>query len=121
MKLQVYYDGKCGLCSKEIHYYMSIDKEKKFSWIDVTEQYDELEKIGISLSNALMYLHAIDLDGRLRTGVDAFVLIWNNLPGWKFLGFLISLPIIKSVARFVYRIFARWRFNHLSHCQTLIR
>lgn len=121
MKIKVYYDGKCGLCSKEILYYMNIDKEDKFTWIDVTEQYDELAKIGISLSSALMYLHVIDYDGRLKTGVDAFFLIWKNLPGWRCLGFLINLPIIKSIARFVYKIFAQWRFNRLSHCQTLTK
>ncbi len=119
MNMKIYYDGKCGLCSKEIDYYRSIDKENKFSWIDVTENYDELSTRGIPLSDALMYLHAVDDDNRLKIGADAFILIWNNLPRWKILGFIINLPIIKMAAKLIYRVFARWRFNRLSHCKIL--
>lgn len=117
MNIKVFYDGKCGLCSKEIRYYMTLDKDHKFSWIDVTEHYDELSLRGIPLSSALMYLHAIDNEGRLKIGVEAFILIWNNLPGWRILGFLTNLPLLKTIAKFMYKVFARWRFNRLSHCK----
>ena len=33
---QVLYDGKCGLCNKEILYYQTIAPKGKFEWVDIT-------------------------------------------------------------------------------------
>ena len=117
--IQVYYDGKCGLCSKEINHYRKVAPSGVFAWKDVTEpQYAaELKEEGISLAEGLMSLHAKDTVNNLHKGVDAFILIWSNLKRWKFLSFLVSLPVIKQCARFVYRKFAEWRFKRLAHCQ----
>ena len=119
MSIRVYYDGKCGLCSKEIRHYMRIDKAQRFTWIDVIEERDELSTRGISLSDALMYLHAIDNEGKVKVGVDAFILIWNNLPGWRLLGPVTNLPVINPFAKWLYNRFARWRYNRLSYCNNL--
>ncbi|MEM8844286.1 MAG: DUF393 domain-containing protein [Pseudomonadota bacterium] len=117
--IQVYYDGKCGLCSKEINHYRKIAPAGVFDWKDVTQpQYAaELKEEGISLSDGLRSLHAKDVTNTLHRGVDAFILIWNNLGRWKILGFIVSLPIIKQCARLIYRKFANWRFARLEHCQ----
>ena len=117
MPIIVFYDGKCGLCSKEINYYMKLDKEDRFKWVDITVTTDELENIGISQSDALMNLHALDNHGNLNVGVDAFILMWRHLPGWRVLATVTSLPLIKSFAQFAYRLFARWRFNRLGYCE----
>ena len=46
----VFYDGKCGLCSKEINYYRKIAPNDIFDWQDITKSADELKKEGISLT-----------------------------------------------------------------------
>ena len=33
--IKVLYDGKCGLCNKEISYYKKIANNKKFKWLDI--------------------------------------------------------------------------------------
>ena len=33
--IKVLYDGKCGLCNKEISYYKKIANDKKFKWLDI--------------------------------------------------------------------------------------
>lgn len=48
--ITVFYDGKCGLCSKEINYYRKIAPNDIFDWQDITKSADELKKEGISLT-----------------------------------------------------------------------
>ena len=114
--ITVYYDGKCNLCSKEINYYKKICDENKFSWNDIANHPKELKKIKVTQSEALMYLHAMDKNGNLHVGVDAFILIWKNLRFWKYLSYIISLPIVKQVANLFYKSFAKYRFYNLKHC-----
>ena len=33
--IKVYFDGNCGLCSKEINYYRKIDKKNIFEWVNI--------------------------------------------------------------------------------------
>ncbi|WP_415237456.1 thiol-disulfide oxidoreductase DCC family protein [Sneathiella sp.] len=113
----VYYDGKCGLCSKEINHYKKIAPAGIFDWQDITENPTNLKEKGISLSDGLKMLHACAPDGSMHVGVDAFILIWQHLNRWRVLAPIVSLPILKQIAGWIYRSFAMWRFNRLDHCQ----
>ena len=115
--ITVFYDGKCGLCSKEINYYRKIAPSGIFDWQDITESADDLNKEGISLSEGLKLLHAKDNNDNMHVGVDAFILIWKQLRYWRVLAILVSLPLIKQIANLLYKAFARWRFKKLAHCQ----
>ncbi|MDX2165162.1 MAG: DUF393 domain-containing protein [Gammaproteobacteria bacterium] len=115
--ITVFYDGKCGLCSKEINYYRKIAPNNIFDWQDITESTEELKKANISLAEGLKLLHAKDHNGQMYIGIDAFIVIWEQLKGWSILAALIRLPIIRHIANGAYQIFASWRFKQLKHCQ----
>jgi len=115
--ITVFYDGKCGLCSKEINHYRKIAPDGIFNWQDITQSATELNKEGISLAEGLKLLHAKDKTGKLHIGVDAFILIWKQLKRWNLLAFIASLPVINPILKIGYKHFAEWRFNRLSHCQ----
>ena len=115
--ITVFYDGKCGLCSKEINYYRKIAPTGTFSWQDITECADDLKKEGISLSEGLKLLHVKDEEGLMHVGVDAFILIWKQLRWWRILANFVKLPIIRQSANIIYNHFASWRFKRLKHCQ----
>jgi predicted DCC family thiol-disulfide oxidoreductase YuxK len=115
--ITVFYDGKCGLCSKEINHYRKIAPDGIFDWQDITESADNLKKEGISLSEGLKLLHAKDEKGQIHVGVNAFLLIWKQLKRWRILAALVGLPIIRQIANMAYRLFASWRFKRLDHCQ----
>lgn len=116
--LTVYYDGKCGLCSKEIRHYQRIAPQNTFNWIDITREPDLLTDKGYRVSDGLKALHAEDADNKMHIGVDAFIQVWRNLPYWWLIAKIVSLPIIKPLAAYVYEKFAEWRFSRLDHCQT---
>ena len=115
----VLYDGKCGLCAKEISHYKKIVPDGIFEWQDITKTTDVLDNEGISLVDGLKSLHVKDNHDKMYSGVDAFIIIWSHIPmrHWKLLAYFVSLPIINSVARILYKKFAQWRFNNLSHCK----
>ena len=114
--ITVFFDGACGLCSKEINYYRRIAPEGVFDWQDITISTEALTKEGISLVDGLMQLHAKDDAGDLHVGVDAFVLMWRNIGAWRYLAYLVALPGVKQVTSIAYRYFCKWRFRRLSHC-----
>ena len=114
--ITVFYDSKCSLCSKEIKYYRRIAISGVFDWQDINLLNSELNDRGIKDSDALKILHVIDTNNKLHLGVDAFIIIWNNLDYWRILARVISLPIIKRVVNIAYKLFANWRFNKKSYC-----
>ena len=64
-----------------------------------------------------MYLHALDRDKNLKIGVDAFILIWDELKLWNLLSLFVKLPIIYQITKSLYNMFAGYRFKKLTHCQ----
>ena len=102
--IKVYFDGNCGLCSKEINYYNKIDKKNIFEWVNIYIHDTDLKKLGITKSEALMELHALDENGKFYKGIDSFILIWKNLSFfWSILGILVSFYPIYLIAKFAYR------------------
>ena len=115
--ITVFYDGKCGVCLKEINHYKRIAPSGIFHWQDVTINATSLEKHNVQLVDALMFLHVKDTAGRLHIGVDAFIVIWRQLRGWHILAFFVRLPLIRQIAGGIYRLFAKYRFERLAHCK----
>jgi predicted DCC family thiol-disulfide oxidoreductase YuxK len=57
----------------------------------------------------------------MHVGVDAFLLIWQQIPRWRMLGVLVGLPLVRRFANTAYHAFATWRFKRLSHCQLALK
>jgi len=115
--ISVFFDGKCNLCSKEIDYYQRIAPKNTFNWVDITKTPGELDKFEIKLSEGLKLMHVADNDNNILIGVDAFIIMWKQIKYWKFLGLFVSLPIVKQIAKFLYKHFAEWRFKRYKHCK----
>jgi len=54
-------------------------------------------------------------------GVDAFILIWRQIPRWRVLANTVGAGFIRPVAGIAYSAFATWRFNRLAHCQIALK
>lgn len=115
--ITVFYDGKCGLCRREIAHYQRIAPTGRFVWRDITADPTSIESLGIRYTDSLKLLHAQDAQGTLHVGVDAFILIWRQIPRWRLLAAIAALPVIHAVVSFVYKRFAAWKFKRLTHCK----
>ena len=115
--ITVFYDGKCGLCAKEINYYRRIAPVGVFVWQDITDPKIDLTHEEFSLAEGLELLHIKDADGQLHIGVDGFILLWRQMKYWRLLAAVVALPPIRQLAHKAYTAFARRRFQRLEHCQ----
>ncbi len=115
--IKVFYDGKCGLCAREIAYYKVRDKDAAIEWVDVSSSHATLDALDISVATALKHMHAQLEDGRLVRGVDAFIQIWQRIPGWQKLASVASFKPMKVILDFFYEVFAYIRFKCYRHCR----
>ena len=117
--IKVYFDGKCALCSKEINYYQRIVPEGVFEWLDIATDPSLLEGLGISQREALKRLHVQDSVGTIKTGINAFQVIWEQLPNWRILGRITRVPGIYHFVEYLYLLFADYRFERLDLCKAI--
>ncbi|MEO0637366.1 MAG: DUF393 domain-containing protein [Pseudomonadota bacterium] len=120
----IFYDGKCGLCRREIEHYRKLALKRgvdRFEWVDVAADPSAASRLGVDQATALLHMHALDDAGEVRRGVDVFRVIWEEFPGWRWLAKLVSLPGINALARLGYEAFARIRFRLYPHCQVAKR
>lgn len=116
-KIKVLYDARCGLCEKEINFYKSIAPQQTFLWCDLCTNSKLLEAYQLDLKDALLVLHVIDQKGIMHIGVDAFSVIWKNIPILYCLGIIIKAPCFYQISKLGYEYFAKWRFNRLGYCE----
>ncbi len=123
--ITVFYDGKCSLCAREIRYYQSRQPLDFIQWVDVMDNkpktQEMMKRIGLDTTTALKFFHVQDDQGKMHKGVDAFIVLWRGFKGWRLLAGFVSLPIIKQVAEFLYKVFAKWRFIRSPHCALVMR
>jgi predicted DCC family thiol-disulfide oxidoreductase YuxK len=109
--ITTFYDGGCPLCSKEIAHYQRMDRTHRVRWIDLTQAADELAAVGLDTATAMRRLHVRDADGRLLSGVPAFVAIWYRLPRYRVLAQIVEKLRLVRPLDWVYAEFADWRFR----------
>ena len=112
----VFYDGDCPLCRREIAHYRRMDKRERLHWVDAVNESETLAEHGLSLERAMAELHVLDGAGRWQRGVDAFLVIWQHLPAYRWLAKLVTVLGLRCPLGFFYRHFAAWR--NRQRCET---
>ncbi|KAF0215915.1 MAG: thiol-disulfide oxidoreductase [Geobacteraceae bacterium] len=110
--LHVFYDGSCIVCATGMAAYMKKNHEGRLVFLDVSAPDFLPEEYGISLADFMYQMHAIDRQGTVYRGPEAFWAIWQAFPSsswYGFLGALVTLPGLNVLARLAYRGFARIR------------
>ncbi len=102
--LQVYYDGGCPVCTREIAFYRSRPGAERFEWVDVTRSDAELGP-GLTPQAALARMHVRTASGTLLSGAAAFAAMWRTMQGFEWLGWLLLIPPFGTLAEWAYRGF----------------
>jgi predicted DCC family thiol-disulfide oxidoreductase YuxK len=110
MKLVVYYDGLCQLCSREMKYfYNKPGTEEKIEFVDYTAPGFDARAEGLDPVAIDRFMHVKTPDGQIRVGVDAFIELWKRIPGYGWLARLAGSPLLNPLFRLGYYGFARVR------------
>ncbi len=117
--VEVYYNSACPVCDSGVRNQrkaMEGGASDDPAWTDMTAAPDALQSDDLTLDHVRRHIYARDDKGRLHRGADAFALLWKATPGRRWLGRLISLPLIRPAARVLYDWFAdrlyAWNRRH---------
>ena len=108
-KIQIYYDGLCHLCSREIDHYRKVKGSENLEFVDITADGFNAQDHGLDPKAVHQVMHVRDTNGQVATAVEAFLVIWRALPSYQWAARLVALWPVKGVALVGYHAFARIR------------
>lgn len=116
MPNKVYYNSACPVCNagiKDQKQRMDNGGIKDIEWVDIHNNPDAVSEVDTPLEKVRERLYFKDANGQINIGADAFIQLWLQTPGQRWLGKLCQLPVIKQCFHLVYNGFARllYRWN----------
>lgn len=115
-KPEVYYDGACPLCSREIAFYTRQEGADQIDWVDIGGLEPGDVAPDLTRDDALARFTVRDIDGNLVSGSKAFTRIWKQLPRFRTLAILFTFPPFAWSLDRIYEIFLSLR----PHLQTMV-
>lgn len=114
------YDGNCPLCSQEIKWLRSRDKNAAIIFQDIHEPGFK-DKSPAPLTNLMAEIHGIDQHGHLLVGIDVFEVVYRLL-GLNILAAPFRWRFTRPVMKLLYKAFAQYRpllakFSEKSTCR----
>tara|TARA_B100000900_G_scaffold145956_1_gene123677 strand:+ start:542 stop:889 length:348 start_codon:yes stop_codon:yes gene_type:complete len=102
--MKVYFNNSCKICKAEIDLYKKEGIED-IDWIDITNNQIAEKETSKNTKELLRRLH-IKKDEKVISGAEAFLVLWQKIPRYKFLYIILKLPLIFNLFSFVYEIVA---------------
>ena len=101
MKTRILFNANCPVCNAEVCHYRDYAEER-----GIAMGFDDLNQIdpapyGVSRIDAAKRLHVLH-EGSVISGVPAFVVIWQQLPRYRWLAKIVSLPIAHFLSNLIY-------------------
>ncbi|MBP6057690.1 MAG: DUF393 domain-containing protein [Nitrosomonas sp.] len=118
MPTKVYYNSACPVCNagiKDQRQRMEKCGVNDIEWVDVHNNPDTVSEVNNSLEQVRERLHVKDDHGELAVGIDAFICLWQQTPGQRWLATLFQWSVIRPIARLAYNGFAKllYRWNRI--------
>jgi predicted DCC family thiol-disulfide oxidoreductase YuxK len=107
-RLQVFFDGGCPLCSREMALLARRDRRGRIEFIDIAAPGFDAASWGRERSQFMAVMHVRLPDGSWALGVEGFRNIYSSL-GFGWLVAPTRLPGIRQLLDAAYRVFARHR------------
>lgn len=114
-EVDVFYDGACPLCLREINLLKWLDRKKRIGFIDIAAPNFDPADIGVSYDALMEEIHGRLPDGRLIKGVEVFRRLYAAV-GFRWLVAPTRWPGISHVMDLGYRIFAKNRLRLTGRC-----
>ena len=112
MTIKGYFNESCNICRAEINHYKKINNS--IDWIDVMINKDAMNDTKLSSKDLIRRLHIIK-NKKLYKGLDAFLIVWEEIPKYKLLSNFAKLPIIYHIGYLIYEFFALLLFYKNKH------
>lgn len=114
-QLDVFYDGQCPLCAREMNALRRLDRKRRIHFIDLTRADLATSAPGKTLPQLMEKIHARLPNGEWIDGVEVFRRLYG-LVGFRWLILLTRIPGIAWLLDRAYLAFARNRLRLTGRC-----
>lgn len=114
--IEVFYDGDCPLCAREVRWLRRRDRGERVRFVDIADPCFDAREAGVSLDALMDRIHGRLPDGTIVDGVEVFRRIYAAV-GFPTLARLSRLPGVAGLLDLAYRWFARNRLRLTGRCR----
>ena len=114
-EIEVFYDGECPLCTREIDLLRRLDREHRIRFTDITGAEFDANDVGVSWATLMDRIHGRLPDGTLLEGVEVFRRLYAAVGFKTTVGFT-RLPGVSQLLDLSYRAFAKNRLKFTGRC-----
>ena len=113
--VEVFYDGDCPLCLREINLLKWLDRRKRIRFTDIAASSFSATEYGKTTGEFMSEIQGRLPDGQWIIGVEVFRQLYSAV-GFGWLVWPMRLPLISHALDFGYRLFAKNRLRLTSRC-----
>ena len=116
-EFEVFYDGDCPLCMKEIAFLQKRDRNGRIQFTDIADPSFQPSNYGKNHDELMAEIHGRLPDGTWVTGVEVFRQLYDAV-GFGPVVMATRLPLISQILNFGYKVFARNRLRLTGRCSS---
>lgn len=113
--VEVFYDGDCPLCLREINMLKRWDRTGKILFTNIADPEFQAESIGTTYEALMDRIHGRLSNGQIIQGVEVFRRLYSAI-GFGPLVMLTRLPVVSQLMDFGYAVFAKNRLRFTGRC-----
>jgi predicted DCC family thiol-disulfide oxidoreductase YuxK len=116
-EIEVFFDGDCPLCSREINLLKKLDKNNNIVFTDIANENFEASNYGLTFNDFMAEIRGKLPDGTMISGVEVIRCLYEAV-GLKWTVAITRLPIISTVLDLGYKLFAKNRLRFTGRCNS---
>ncbi len=113
--IEVFYDGACPLCMREIRMLQRRDRKQRIRFVDIAAEGFDAAAVGLTWESLMARIHGRLPDGTLVQGVEVFRRLYGAV-GFGLLVALTRLPGVSHLLDLAYHVFAKNRLRLTGRC-----
>jgi len=118
--VEVFFDGGCPLCRREIQWLRKLDRHSRIRFTDIDAPNFSTVDLDVDYEHLMSEIHGRLPDGTWIRGVEVFRRLYSAV-GFGSIVAITRLPGISHMLDFGYRIFARNRLRLTGRCTNACR
>jgi predicted DCC family thiol-disulfide oxidoreductase YuxK len=114
-EVEVFFDGECPLCMREIRMLQRLDKQQRIQFTDIMSPGFSPDAVGLSFETLMARIHGRLADGTQIEGVEVFRRLYAAV-GFRRLSAISRWPVVAQLLNLVYHLFAKNRLRLTGRC-----
>lgn len=114
-EIEVFYDGGCPLCTREMALLRQLDRKGRIRFSDIAAEGFDAGSVGVSPAALMDRIHGRLADGTLVEGVEVFRRVYTAV-GFGALVAATRWPGVSHLLDLAYRLFAKNRLRLTGRC-----